>query len=235
MIPTELWERLRYRIASLRPSMVIIDTLADVFGGDENNRAQTRAFVGMLRGLAIEFELAVLLLAHPSVAGMQSGSGTSGSTAWSNSVRSRLYLEIPRANGVATDQLARVLTTKKANYGPAGREIRLRWQDGTYEPVIEQPAVERTAAHKAADDAFLGLLATFEAQGRTVSSKPSPSYAPKVFAEHPDANGFTKRALCDAMERLLKINRITVVKFGPASKQRSTLTTVAPCLPLAAE
>jgi RecA-family ATPase len=235
MTPTELWGRLSDHIRILRPNIVIIDTLADVFGGDENNRGQTRAFINMLRGLAIEFELAVLLLSHPSVAGMQSGSGTSGSTAWSNSVRSRLYLEIPKAKGVAADRLARVLTTKKANYAAIGREIRLRWQEGAYEPETEHPAVERTAANKAAEDAFLELLATFEKQGRTVSSKPSPSYAPKVFADHPDANGFTKRALANAMERLLKLNRITVEQFGPLSKQRSKLTTVALQLPMAAE
>jgi hypothetical protein len=45
-----------------------------------------------LRGLALETSSTALLLAHPSLSGMASGSGTSGSTAWSNSVRSRLYL-----------------------------------------------------------------------------------------------------------------------------------------------
>jgi hypothetical protein len=60
--------------------------------GNENDRAQARQFIGMLRGLAIRHECAVLLLSHPSVAGIASGGGSSGSTAWNNSVRSRLYL-----------------------------------------------------------------------------------------------------------------------------------------------
>jgi RecA-family ATPase len=40
----------------------------------------------MLRGLAINYQHATLMLAHPSLAGMASGSGSSGSTGWSNSV-----------------------------------------------------------------------------------------------------------------------------------------------------
>src|SRR5690606_40940583 len=64
----------------------------DLFGGDEINRNQVRRFIGMLRALAIAFDTAVVLLSHPSVQGMQTGTGTSGSTAWNNSVRSRLYL-----------------------------------------------------------------------------------------------------------------------------------------------
>ena len=71
----------------------VLDTLADLHAGQENDRATARQFIGFLRGLALRHELAVVLLAHPSNAGMASGSGLSGSTAWNASVRSRLYLE----------------------------------------------------------------------------------------------------------------------------------------------
>ena len=66
-----------------------------LFPANENDRAKARAFIGMLRGLALRRNCAVLVLAHPSLTGLSSGSGTSGITAWSNSVRSRLYLERP--------------------------------------------------------------------------------------------------------------------------------------------
>jgi len=55
-----------------------------------NARAWDEAGVAMLRGLAFKADCAILLLAHPSVAGMSSGSGLSGWTSWDNSVRSRL-------------------------------------------------------------------------------------------------------------------------------------------------
>ncbi len=88
MQTTPLWDRLREILTEARPNLLVIDTLADVFGGDEINRVQTRAFIGLLRGLALDFDLAIVLLAHPSLSGMASGTGSSGSTAWSNSVRS---------------------------------------------------------------------------------------------------------------------------------------------------
>ena len=90
---TPLFKAIRNEIKERRPSLLILDTLADLFGGDEIKRPHARQFISLLRGLAIEFRLTIVLLSHPSQSGMASRAGTSGSTAWSNSVRSRLYLE----------------------------------------------------------------------------------------------------------------------------------------------
>ena len=76
--------------------MVIVDTAADTFGGNEIDREHVRTFVQRLRGWAIRSRGSVLLTQHPSVSGMASGAGSSGSTAWSNSVRSRVYFTQPR-------------------------------------------------------------------------------------------------------------------------------------------
>ncbi len=91
---TDIYPKLVSQAMALRPKLIVIDPSADVFGGDEINRAQVRKFVSMLRALAMNIDCAVLLLSHPSLTGMSSGTGTSGSTAWNNSVRSRRYLEI---------------------------------------------------------------------------------------------------------------------------------------------
>lgn len=50
---------------------IVIDPSADVFGGDEINRAQVRKFVSMLRGLAIDYDCAGFALesSQPSGAG----------------------------------------------------------------------------------------------------------------------------------------------------------------------
>jgi RecA-family ATPase len=93
----------------------------------------------LLRGLAIKNDLAVVLIAHPSLSGMASGSGTSGSTAWSNSVRARLYLErIVDEGNREIDPDLRVLRVKKSNYGPVGLELPLRWQNGGF--IVDGPA-----------------------------------------------------------------------------------------------
>jgi RecA-family ATPase len=200
-----------------------------VFAGNEIARQEARQFVGVLRGMAIAEETAVALLAHPSLAGMANGSGTSGSTAWSNSVRSRLYLEtIKDDDGKEIDADLRVLRVKKSNYGPTGSEIRLRWSNGCF--VRETPAggFDKLVADTKAERVFLDLLGKLSAQGRDVSSKPSQSYAPAVFEKHPNAEGIRKREFASAMERLLMVGRILVEPVGPASRRTSRLVLSPP-------
>ena len=57
-------------VEDIEPRCVIIDTLADVFAGNEIIRAEARQFVGILNGLAIQNNLAVIVLSHPSLSGM---------------------------------------------------------------------------------------------------------------------------------------------------------------------
>ena len=121
-------------VERLKPRVIFLDALADVFGGDEVARAQARQFISLLRGLAIDHNLAVVLIAHPSLTGITSGSGTSGSTGWSNSVRARLYLDRVLDDRKRNGPDLRVLQVKKSNYGPVGIEKRLRWRDGSLPP-----------------------------------------------------------------------------------------------------
>lgn len=220
--PTGLWRKVGALVRQIKPRLVVLDTLADVFAGNENARGEARQFIGILRRLAIEHELAVLLLAHPSLSGLASGSGTSGSTGWSNSVRSRLYLEQIKTDGDReVDPDLRKLSVKKSNYGPAGLEFRIRWQSGCFIVDGVSARFDKAAADDEAERVFLNLLSAFERQGRDVSPNPSRSYAPTVFASHPDARGFGKKAFEGAINRLLADGRIRVDKFGPPSRQRT--------------
>jgi len=221
---TPLWEGLMQLVARLRPRLLILDNLADIYAANENSRPEARQFIGMLRGLAIDFDLAVVLLSHPSLTGLNTGTGTSGSTAWSNSVRSRLYLERRKDNeGQEPDPDLRVLKLKKSNYSRAGIEIGLRWLKGRF--VLDGPAggFDKLAADAKADGIFLDLLARFEGQARSVSPNQSASYAPTVFAKQPDAKGATAKSLAAAMERLFAADKIKVEESGPPSKRRSRI------------
>jgi RecA-family ATPase len=222
--PTAVFRGLVALVDRIRPRLVILDALADVYAGEENARAQARQFIGLLRGLAIKNDLAVVLIAHPSLSGMASGSGTSGSTAWSNSVRARLYLErIVDEHNREVDPDLRVLRVKKSNYGPVGLELRLRWQNGAF--ILDGPAggFDRLAADAKAERVFLDLLSDLAAQGRDVSPNRSATFAPAVFERHPDADGLTKKSFEGAMERLLASKRIGVQTFGSPSRLRSRL------------
>ncbi|MDT3686480.1 MAG: AAA family ATPase [Pseudorhodoplanes sp.] len=221
---TALAEWLQETIRHRRPKLVVLDTLADVFAGDEIQRAQARAFIGMLRGFALDFDTAILLLSHPSLSGLSTGTGASGSTAWSNSVRSRLYFHrATTTDDAEPDPDLRVLTTMKANYGRAGTEIHVRWRDGVFIREESETGFDQLAAEMKADYAFLDLLRLMATQGRDVSTKPSPTYAPAIFAAHPQGKRITKRAYRAAMERLLASGKIRIEQIGPASKRRERI------------
>lgn len=116
---------------------------ADIFGGNENVKGLARQFIGMIRHLAIAYDCAVLMLAHPSLSGMASGTGSSGNVAWNNSVRSRIYLKRQHDDlSEITDPDFRKLVSMKANYAPTGGEIGMRWELGRFVPT-ETPAAPR--------------------------------------------------------------------------------------------
>ena len=211
----------RSHVTEIEPRIVVLDTLADLFPGNENDRAQARQFIGLLRGLAIRFDCAMLLLAHPSLTGINSGTGTSGSTAWNNSVRSRLYLERIVSDGYEPNPDARVLTTKKSNYARIGGEIRMTWTAGVFIADAPMSAGEAMNAGLKAEGAFLRLLRNFMEQGRRVNAVGGVNYAPKVFAAHPNAEGINKRAFAQAMEALLQAGKISVAHEGPPSRRVS--------------
>jgi len=195
-LETDLFPKLKAEAEALNPKLIIIDPSADVFGGDEINRSQVRKFVSMLRGLAMDLDCAVLLLSHPSLTGLNTGTGTSGSTAWSNSVRSRLYLEVPKGSN-GPHPYKRTLKVVKSNYGATGEEIAMRWDNGVY--VVDtgdDPAVV-SMTNRAADDVFLAVFLKMTDQGHRLSPKPCSTYAAKRVAEHSDAKGYpTLRGLC---------------------------------------
>jgi RecA-family ATPase len=222
--PTDLFRAFDDRVAEVRPALVLLDTKADLFGGDENNRAHARQFVGMLRAQAIRHDTTELLLDHPSLGGLASGTGTSGSTGWSNSLRSRLYFERVKDDaGNETDVDARLLRVMKSNYARSGTEMKIRWDGGVFKLASSGAGgFDRYAAQQDADQVFLKLVAAYEAEGRTVSTA-GPAYAPTVFAKDARSQGVGKRGLTDAMNRLFETKRVVLEEFGPPSHRRKRI------------
>ena len=104
---------------------------------------------GIIRRLRHSVNGAVrkIVLAHPSLSGLDRGSGTSGSTAWHNAVRSRLFLTRPEpVDGFSLDPDLRVLKTVKSNYARAGEAIGLRRRDGSSSCAATRPGTPVAAA-----------------------------------------------------------------------------------------
>jgi RecA-family ATPase len=210
--------------------LIITDTLADIFTGNENDRGQARAFAQQTLGyLARELQGAVIALAHPSRTGMNSGSGESGSTAWIGTFRSQLYLATPKADGDSepVDPDLRVLTRKKSNAARRGDEIELRWKDGVLVPTQPAGTLDRMAMANKAERVFLALLKTTYAMQRwTSAAKNSANYAPSLFVTLPEREGVGRSAFEAAMHKLLTDGRIRIESYGRPSDHRQRL---APC------
>lgn len=195
--------------------LIVLDSLHDLFAGNENSRPEARRFIQMLAAWARDYDAAVVLNAHPSLSGLNSGTGTSGSTAWNNAVRSRLYLtrlETTDGDSTATNDV-RELRRVKANYAGAGDRLALRWKDGVFVAEAAQGGVLAAIRRDQAEQTFLACLKAIEVQGRTVcDAATSPRYAPKVFSALPEANGHSKRDLEGAMNRLFSAGIIRVGK-----------------------
>jgi RecA-family ATPase len=240
--PTDLWNSTMKLAREINPIWMALDTAADIFVVNERDRSQSRQCISMLRGAALELPCAVILLAHPSLTGMSSGSGMSGSTAWSNSVRSRLYLSTPKkkktdgddeledaGEDVRTDDV-RILEAKKSNYSDLAPTKRLVWKNGVFVPEAVTAAIssiERAAMEAKAREVFLAILERYNRQNLTVSRKQrSPNYAPTEFAKQPEAQvlhakiGPRKTMLREAMEHLFFKERIFIGQ-GPRNARPS--------------
>lgn len=227
MRTTERWTSLNATIDHLGATHVALDNVAHFFTGNENIRNQVAAFVGMIDGMAERINGVVLLLGHPNKA----GSEYSGSTAWENQVRARLFLGMDQTDeGVVMDPDARVLTNSKPNYGKRGDALRFRWHQWAFVREEDMPRDVRgelaaVIASNGAEEAFLRCLRARSGQaGREVGPKPGPSYAPTRFAEMGEAKGYGKAALAGAMERLLARGIIvTEETFNNKNKRYATI------------
>jgi RecA-family ATPase len=222
---TPLYAKLVHLTERVKPRLLIGDTLNDIFAGSEIDRMQAKQFVKLMRKLVIPHGGTGLILAHPSVDGMRSGSGTSGSTGWNNSFRWRGYLDkVLDESGREIDITRRVLKTKKLNYGPQGGEIELQYYNGCYRTAEAGPMVDPLYKERRADRVFLDLLRKAIAQNNHVGAATNSGlYAPKVFRIDADKQGVKFAELKDAMGRLLDTGKIENAPFGARSRNQFRL------------
>jgi RecA-family ATPase len=221
---------LRDRIVATNAELVVLDNIARFYGGNENDRHHVTTFMAALNWAAAPTGAAVLLLGHIS-RGM--GSEFSGSSAWENAARARLWFtdKPPDKHGDDDEEPAndlRYLAKRKANY--TSRDLCvMRYSDGAYD-ILSPPsggsgivnAIDRANASKAVMSALRALI------GLNFVSSDAPTshqYLPKLIMQHQLASGHTKRDLADAMHRLVADGDIVRehVKTGNRSTTRIEL------------
>jgi len=224
--PTPAFRKLSHTICRGGIGTVILDNVAHLFGGNENDRRQVTAFVNLLYKLVRIYHCTIVLIGHPN----KSGDSYSGSTAWLNAVRSQMFMErIEDENGHEPDPNRRVIVNPKANYAPSQQRLAFRWHEGAFARDEDLPSdyrEEMAKAQKAAaeNEIFLRCLrARMATLGREVGPSMGPNYAPARFAEMTEAKGMKKPALARAMERLIYVGAITTKEVKRKGNETKTI------------
>jgi RecA-family ATPase len=199
--------------------VIILDNVAHLFTGNENDRGDVTRFVNLLNRLAGDTGAAVLLIGHPNKA----GADYSGSTAWLNAVRSQVFLHHDRQTDVRT------LSIGKANYARTGDAVRFLWDAGAFVREDDLPPdrakeLESTIRASADNELFLVCLRERNKQQRAVSEKKGTNYAPSQFARMPESKGIGKDRLETAMDRLFRISAIERGELPWQSRERHATT-----------
>lgn len=151
------------------PGLWIIDTVADVYAGNENIRSAVNGFLKtIIGGLALKYNVTPILIAHPP---SQSGNmnaakkNYAGSTAWHNGVRNRLVLSWSDKI-TETGEKVRTLSHEKANYSSSAAPILLEWVDGCLVPIGEE------VVESVLDNLVRGAVSEAAKKGQPLSRMP---------------------------------------------------------------
>lgn len=137
MTLTPGFSQLQRRMDETTSQVLIVDGVADTFGGNENDRGNVKRYVNSLLSI-IPTDGALLLIAHVdklTARNPATGQGFSGSTGWHNSVRARWYLRPDRDESEEeTREPSRdlLLELQKSNLGPSTAAIRFTWDDDAH-------------------------------------------------------------------------------------------------------
>ena len=224
---TALYRQILQAAGDIKPKNISVDTLSRAFVGNEIDRTQVYAFASHMQALAMAADGSVTVLSHPSLQGMASGTGLSGSTAWHGAFRFRQYLtSVKPTDSEQPDNDLRELQFKKNQYGPLGENVVLRWRNGLFLPEPGMSSLDKLAREAKADEIFLDLLKRLSAEGRNISHNAnSKTYGPTVFVTEAEAKKtrLSKAELEAAMRRLFAAGKIRVDTYGPPSKSYSRL------------
>jgi len=153
IVPGPFYFQLKSKLASMGSEykVLVIDTLMDVFHGEENDRTAVGQFTKqILFRLALDHNCWILVLAHPPKSVEHA---YSGSTAWQGAVRMMWVLQQDDREGVMR------LDVDKSNYGQKPTGIPVRYSKGAF-VVVDEVAVDQESK-----DAIMAYITTSAVEG----------------------------------------------------------------------
>lgn len=204
---------LKEEVSDLNAGLVILDNIARIFGGNENDRHQVTTFVAWIQAACAP--AAVLLLGHPA---KSVGSEFSGSSAWEGAVRARLYFsDRPPDQPVDDDEFSvdpavRYLSRRKANYSELDMR-KFNLHDGVLIPEDAAPrtAVGRDFCRDVVSRAIQKLAARdIHGNGSTAS----PSYLPRLAKQYALLESASESGFAQAMRQMVMEGALVNAKVG---------------------
>lgn len=226
--PTPLLEELREQVHDHRAELVILDNVARIYGGSENDRHAVTTFLAWLAAACSP--AAVLLLAHPAKA---SSSEYSGSTAWEGAVRARLYLsdrppDQDDDEDAPVDDRVRYLARRKSNYSALDLR-RLALHDGVLIPAPVEPGRTARPTGEAAQDVVRRAVRTLAERGIYGSHGTRASnYLPRLARQYGLLDGLTEREFGAAMRAMILAGDLTTAEVGRYPNRTLKLGLVLP-------
>jgi hypothetical protein len=221
LIATPMLTELREQIGDYKAEYVILDNIARLYAGNENDRHQVTSFVAMLTGAAASMQAGVLLLGHP---GRAQGSEFSGSSAWEAAVRARLYLgrNLPDAEESdeesPTDDGVRYLCRRKANYS-ARDWRRLQYRDGVMVPEAPPEAQGARLGGAPSDEWCRDVVSRAvrklaEMGEHGVASNNSPKYLPRLAKEYKLLDRLSEKQFAATMRTMRAAGELVMRQVG---------------------
>lgn len=165
--------------------LLVIDNASDTFDASEIDRARVRGFMRALSTLARERDAGLLLLAHVDKGTsrgdrLQNSEAYSGSTAWHNSARSRLFMGRDKDGGLTLEH-------QKNNLGNRIDPLTLVWPTGGIPQMDEalSPMVQGIADRNH-EKALIRLIAEYTERGEFITTATtSRTHAAKLLRHEP--------------------------------------------------
>ncbi len=211
--PTKLIDELAEQVADYGAEVIVLDNIARLFGGNENERHHVTTFVNLVAGACNRYRpTAIVLLGHPA---KSEGSEWAGSTAWEAAVRSRWYFgrNLPDAKDDEQgepDPNIRHLARRKSNYS-ALDAVQLRYDPIRHTFAVDAPkaVMERSMHPGRAEMLVLDAIQQLAKAGISTSDeKRNPAFLPRVMVDRKMAKRTDTPALTDALYRLQQSGRV---------------------------
>ena len=201
-------------------SFVVVDNASDAFDASEIDRARVRGFVRALARIARAHDAGVLLLAHVDKGTSRgdrgpNSEGYSGSTAWHNSARSRLFMSRDKDGTL-------LLEHQKNNLGKLHDPLRLLWLEGGI-PQADEPMgpMVQGIADRGQTKSLLKLIAEYTMRGEVITTATtSRTHAAKLLHQESTYPKLKDSEVFDLLRRAERAGQLERVIFKGSDRHQ---------------